>query len=110
MSAISKYGLLLPFGILLVVTPALSQITAGIRGNVVDESGALVPQAHVTLTNLGTNDAKTATTDASGIYSFTLMPVGSYSLTVEAQGFKSFKQSDITLTVNQVVGLNVTLQ
>ena len=70
--------------------------------------GALA-RARVNLTNVGTNDTKTTTTDSSGMYSLTLLPIGNYTLTVEANGFKLFKQSDIALTVDQVLGLNVTL-
>jgi hypothetical protein len=80
MLAISKNRLLLLMWILLVViTPAFAQITAGIRGNVLDQSGGVVPDASVTLTTLETSLSKTTITDTAGIYSFTLLPVGSYS-------------------------------
>src|SRR5690242_14476340 len=111
MLAISKSRLLLRmWNLLVVITPAFAQITAGIRGNVLDQSGGVVPDASVTLTNLETSLSKTTITDTAGIYSFALLPVGSYSLTVEAKGFKSYRQPNITVAVNQMLGFNVTLE
>src|ERR1700732_3188574 len=64
---------------------ALGQLTtADILGTVTDSTGAVVPNANVTLTNLGTNEKRTAQTNSSGDYSFTLLPVGHYSVTVKA--------------------------
>jgi hypothetical protein len=110
MSRFAK-GFLCLFGcILLFSILALAQITACIRGTVADPSGAVVPQAQLTCTNEDTGLSQKATTDSSGVYTFTLLPVGTYKLTVAASGFKTFEQRGITLTTNQVLGLNVTLQ
>ena len=63
---------------------ALAQVrdTASIFGNVSDAQSAMVPGANVNLTNAGTGQSRTATTDAGGGYSFPLLPVGTYNLTV----------------------------
>src|SRR5690349_20333871 len=96
---------------LAVLAPLGAQTTtAGIRGTVTDTSQAAVAGAKVTATNLGTQFTQTATTDSSGTYAFTLLPVGTYSVAVEVPGFKRFEQSDIRLTTNEVLGLNVTLE
>src|SRR5579864_128037 len=72
--------------ILLAAPSAYSQGTAAIVGTVTDNSGAVVPAAKVTVKNLGTNLTRTSATGASGEYSFTLLPIGDYSVSVEANG------------------------
>jgi len=62
--------------------------TADVVGTVSDSSGAVVPNANVTLKNLDTNEVRSAQSNGSGDYSFTLLPVGHYSITVKASGFQ----------------------
>ena len=87
-----------------------AQITGGIRGTVSDASEAAVVNARVTATNLRTGLSVSAATSREGTYSLTLLPIGEYRLSVEASGFKRFEQSNITLTTNQVAGINVILE
>src|SRR5579885_2874547 len=94
----------------LLVRQAPAQITSGIRGTVTDPSGAAVPGARITATNTGTGFAATATSSNDGTYTLTLLPVGQYTLEVEANGFKKLQRTNITLTTNQVAGINVVLQ
>lgn len=96
--------------LLCCLTPAFAQITAGIRGTVSDPSGAAVPTAKITVTNTGTGLATATTPAADGVYTFNLLPIGTYQLVVEAAGFKRFEQSNIVLTTNQVAGINITLE
>lgn len=104
-------SLLLAVAVLLTPVSVYAQTTtAGIRGTVTDPSGAAIAGAKVTATNLGTKLTLTANTDVSGTYAFTLLPVGSYSVSVETAGFKRFEQTGIPLTTNSVLGLNVTLE
>ncbi len=85
-------------------------VTATIQGAVQDPTGAAVPNAKVTVTNTDRNEAiRTITTDASGNYSAPLLPIGHYSLKVEAQGFKTFTRSGIVLNVNDNLKLNIKL-
>jgi hypothetical protein len=63
--------------------------TADIVGTVTDSLGAVIPQANVTLTNLSTQNKRMALSNASGDFQFTLLPVGHYSITVKAKGFKT---------------------
>jgi Carboxypeptidase regulatory-like domain len=60
----------------------------GISGTVVDQNGASIPNATVTLTNLGTNKSLTATTPSSGTFSFSPLEPVTYQIVVEANGFK----------------------
>lgn len=81
----------------LAVTTRAQVATADVVGTVSDNTGAVLPNAKVTITNLGTNLTRTATTDESGAYAFNLLPIGVYSVKVEASGFKNFVVNQITL-------------
>jgi outer membrane receptor protein involved in Fe transport len=95
----------------LVSTAAFGQLsTATMSGTVMDSSGAVVPNATVLLTQTATNFTRSTTTDAQGVYHATFLPTGSYTIKVDAQGFKSILQSGIVLTVNQQASLDFTLQ
>ncbi len=72
-------------------------ITADIVGTVTDNAGAVLPNAKVTVTNLGTNITRTAITDGAGAYTFNLLPIGVYSVRIEAAGFKGFMLNELTL-------------
>lgn len=89
---------------------AWGQATARLTGAVKDQSGAIVGDASVTLTNQGTNISRTTKTDAEGNYLFSLVDVGTYRLTVEHAGFKKNVQSGVTLEVNQNGRLDITLE
>src|SRR5215469_11790762 len=80
----------LGIGFLFLQSPARAQNTADVVGTVTDASGGAIPNAKVTITNLGTSAARTMNTGSAGDYAFTLLPVGSYSVSVEVNGFKTF--------------------
>jgi hypothetical protein len=89
--------------VLPVAAPALAQrITATIRGTVTDPTGGVVPGAQVTLKGEDTGLARSTTTNTSGNYSFTELPVGSYQVSVELSGFKTDVRSKIGLNVADV--------
>lgn len=75
-----------------------AQETADIVGTVTDTSGAVIPGATVTLTNIGTNIQQTTVTNSTGDFVFNLLQVGTYSVKVEAKGFKSFVAPNISLS------------
>jgi hypothetical protein len=85
--------------LLILLTPAAfcQLTTADILGTITDATGAVVPNANVTLTDLGTNEKRTVQTNASGDYSFTLLPVGHYSIDVKATGFKESITKDLAV-------------
>ena len=77
--------------ILLFSVAANAQLTtADVVGTVTDTTGAVLPNANVTLTNHKTNETRNAQSNSGGQYSFTLLLPGSYSVRVEAQGFTTF--------------------
>src|SRR5262249_36174765 len=75
-----------------------------------DPSGAAVPKATITATNRGTNLTREAVTDEAGGYSFTDLPTGTYSLKISQPGFKTFEQTEITVSLNNVNRVDITLQ
>ena len=82
--------------VLLLICASVSlqgQTTFGrIGGTITDKTGAVVPNATVTVTNAATNLVRTTTTDESGFYTVTNLPVGTYSVLVEQKGFKKTVQ------------------
>jgi hypothetical protein len=97
--------------VLLAFVPAMSQeITSGIRGVVADPTGAVIPGAEVTALNEDTALARTVKTDGGGRYLFTQLPVGTYVLSVQQEGFKVYSRPGIRLAANQVAGINPTLE
>lgn len=79
-----------PVAIALAATLAHSQtITAGVNGTVTDASGAVVPNAKVTATNVATNVSSSTVTTKEGIYVLRNLQVGQYKVTVEAPGFSN---------------------
>jgi hypothetical protein len=86
------------------------QATAQLLGTVKDSSGAVVMGAKVTLKNSGTNIVRSTTTDKDGGYLFTLVPIGSYELTVEKQNFEKYLRKGITLEINQNARLDIALR
>jgi hypothetical protein len=84
-------------------------INAAIRGTVTDSSGAVVQAADVTAKNTDTGVDYTTKSNSTGLYEFLQLPVGTYTVSVTKQGFKSFKSTGITLSVNAVYELAVKL-
>ncbi len=83
--------------------------TGQITGTVRDSSGAVLPQVRVTAVNQDTGFTRNTESTGSGDYSFTLLPVGSYSVSAEQKGFSIAKQSAIRLNVDQVQRVDLTL-
>src|SRR5262245_9635936 len=83
------------------------QETATVSGEIRDATGAVVPKAAVTLTNVETGVISRSESNERGIYTVPLLKPGLYSLTVEKQGFNKYVQSGITLQVNSNLGIDV---
>jgi len=86
------------FACLFTASAAHAQLTTSdILGTVTDATGAVVPNAVVTVRNLGTSETRTGKTDGSGVYTFTLLQPGHYSVRVEAPGFKAATTSNLAV-------------
>lgn len=91
-----------PFVLLALLTiftsAAFAQLTtADILGTVTDATGAEVPGATVVLKDLGTNQTRTTISNGSGEYTFTLLPVGHYSIDIKAKGFQESITKDLAV-------------
>ncbi len=84
--------------------------TGSVTGTVLDPSGASVPGAEVTLTDVDRDTRSTVKTDASGRYLFRSLPPGDYSLRVNAPGFEPYDVPRIALDVNSALTGNASLQ
>lgn len=71
--------------------------TSSLTGTVTDTSGAVVPNATVTLTNVQTNETFAGVSGNSGVYTIPLLKPGTYELKVEQNGFKQFRQTGIVI-------------
>lgn len=87
-----------------------AQISGSVVGTVRDASGAVVPNASVTLTNIGTNTTSRTTSTESGDFRFPLALVGEYKLNVEAQGFSNTELTGITVLLGQATRADVVLR
>jgi hypothetical protein len=88
-----------------------AQVYSGsLTGIVTDPSGAVIPGARITLTDVGKQFEYTAVTDAVGRYLLRSLPPSTYDLKIEAPGFTTVVQNGIVLTVNQSANVNVSMQ
>ena len=95
---------------LLPAALAAQAVTGTILGTITDTSGAAVPGATVTLTNINTGFTRTVVTDGNGEYTVPSLPTGKYKLAAELPGFKTASVSEIDLGVDQHVRLNARLE
>ena len=100
--------------LVLLVCASLSlygQSTYGsITGSVADTSGAIVTDANVTLTNQGTQEKRTQSSGADGLFTFVNLFPGQYRIDVQKQGFKHFVRPSVTVEVQQDTHIAAALQ
>jgi len=94
---------------LLIGTRALGQGLSALAGTVTDPSGAVVPNARISVTNSATNATRTVESNEGGLYSVTQIPPGTYTIRVEAGGFKPLVMPNVMLPVDETVTLNLLL-
>ncbi len=96
----------------IAIAPRLNaQSTFGsVVGNVTDASGAAVAATGVVLTNLGTGEKRTETTNAEGFYQFVNVPPASYSIEVSKTGFKRVLRSPVTVETQTTSKIDVSLE
>lgn len=99
------------FCLFLLVTVASAQQDQGvITGTVTDSTGAVIPGANVTATEVNTNISRTAETNMSGVYVIGPIRIGTYDVTVESAGFKKAVNSGVEMHANDRIGLDVSLE
>lgn len=105
----NRMGVSVALLFLAAVASQAQTVQGVVTGTVSDSSGAVLPNASVTLTNEGTNVTQQAITGADGIYRFSLVPPGEYMVSVKASGFTQKDVRGVTVNASQTVPLNVTL-
>ena len=88
---------------------ASAQYRAGLQGTVTDSTGAVIPDASVTILDKETNQTQTVKTEGGGTYTFNRLAPAAYSVTVEAQGFAKRIIDNVNVSGETMQGLNVTL-
>jgi Carboxypeptidase regulatory-like domain len=97
--------------LLAVAMPASAQTSYGsIVGTVKDASGGTIPEAAVSLTNIGTSEHRSASTDSNGNYQFVNLVPGNYKLEIEKSGFKHFTRDTIRVETQNVVRIDTSME
>jgi Carboxypeptidase regulatory-like domain/TonB dependent receptor len=106
-----RYSIGILLAVLLSCMHAGAQtVTGSITGQVTDPSGALVVGATVTAENSSTSVKTTAKTNGAGLYTIRFLPIGTYQLTIEANGFASSNVAPFSLDIDQTAKINVALK
>ena len=113
---LDRIKLTFPAWLLVVATAFLTlpcagqQVTASLSGTVKDTSGAVVPQAQLSITDVSTGVVSKTVSDSAGDYIFLSLPPATYTLEVRHEGFHASVISGITLTVYQKATVDVSLE
>ena len=103
------FGILLGFALCLQSGYAQS-ITGTLTGTVTDPSGAVVPQAKVSLKNEGSGDLRRTVSNADGFFTFAAVPAGRYEVSIEAPGFLTYQVSGLNLQAAERRNLDVPMK
>jgi hypothetical protein len=109
---VKQAGLVCAFAVLFGISGVVRGQTATgqITGTVRDTTGAVVAGVKVTVASALTGLTRETMTSATGDYVVPLLPVGQYSVTAEQTGFRAAKRSDIQLSVNQTVRIDLEME
>ena len=86
------------------------QVTAAIQGQLMDPSGAPVPNATITAKDVDRATTFTSSTNAEGIYSLPRIPIGTYEIKAEAKGFQTAAHTAVTLEMNQIARIDFSMR
>jgi Carboxypeptidase regulatory-like domain len=109
LAAVCAIALALGFVICSSLSVNAQETTGGIQGTVKDPSGAVVPNATISVTTPTLVGSKDLVTDAAGYYRFANLPPGNYTIVVKAQGFDTLKRENVVLEVGHLPTINLTL-
>jgi hypothetical protein len=107
--SLKRTSILILMTVLCCVSGFAQTITAGVNGTVTDSSGAVLPNAKVTATNIATNVSSTITTTKEGVYVLRNLQIGQYKLMIEAPGFATQNLGPFTLESGQEAKLDAKL-
>lgn len=110
----NRFAAVVLAGLLALGAPAAwaqsQAINGTIEGTVTDTSGGVLPGVTVTVVNLDTGASNTVVTNESGLFRALLLPLGTYRVVAELEGFKKFEQTGITLRAGQTAVLDLKLE
>src|SRR5437667_8210758 len=84
--------------------------TAQIEGVITDQQGAAMPGVSVAAKNVGTGFERTATSDTAGLYRLNLLPLGTYEVTAQLQGFATVKREGLVLQVGETLVVPISMR
>ena len=93
------------WSVMLCGAVSAQSVTSNLVGRVFDPTGASVPNAEIQVKNEATGALRTASSAADGVFRITNLPPGTYSLTVQASGFKTYAQSALNLASQETRNL-----
>jgi len=105
-----RSAILLSWFLLFCAAAAWGAVAGSISGVVKDPSGSVVPKANVTVRELSTGALQQTHTSADGYFTFPVLPVGRYELSVQASGFQGYQRKDIVLDTNAALRIDVPLE
>jgi len=105
-----RFAILLSWFLLLSAAAAWGAVAGSISGVVKDSSGSVVPNAVVTVRELNTGTLHQTHTSADGYFTFPVLPVGRYELSVQASGFRTYRRKDIVLDTDAALKIDVPLE
>lgn len=105
-----RVPMLFILGLVLLSTVAQAQEAGNIVGTVTDPAGAVVSNAKIIITNTDTGMTRTTVSNDTGLYSARDLQIGHYKVQVDAQGFKTYTRTNLTLSVGETVRIDAPLQ
>src|SRR5438034_1295161 len=112
-SFLKKVGLIFSvgFALFLIAVPAFPQGNTGrILGNITDATGALIPGATVTITDVERGTSRTLITDEAGAYNAPSLPPGTYRIRAELTGFKTTERPNVVLEIGKELKIDLGLE
>lgn len=106
---VAKYALSVMLVTLLCALSGWAQENAELKGTVTDPSGAVIPNATITITNTATGEIRTTQSNGAGLYDFPNLHIGTYNLKADAKGFNPAQTNGIVMNVAATVQQNVQL-
>src|SRR5262245_17046935 len=88
---------------LMAATTVFASIHGSISGVVLDTSGSVIAGATVAVTETQTGVKSETVTDSKGFYSFPELPIGNYSVEIQANGFKTYRQTSLVVDANSAL-------
>lgn len=96
--------------LVLMASTAAAQFKAGVQGTIKDTTGALVPEAKITLTNTETGKSQETTASDEGFYRVSGLAPGKYKLAIEKTGYKQKVLDEVVVSAETVQGIDVELE